>query len=176
MLISQVLVAIRIFSVTRKSQCFSVICKMLLTQPAISCSKLAIETLEQRCEICSKLTIKLPKRRYWRRFGSFIVNFEHISHLCSSVSIVDFEQVKVKWNGLNKNKENLTHEKKHLLNNLILKMQKLSHFARLIRKYCWFQGQIMLQDLVCIRLMFLCFEEMVAYQIAGYSNLEAIFH
>ena len=31
----------------------------------------------------------------WRRFDVFIVNFEHISHLCSSVSIVDFEQVKV---------------------------------------------------------------------------------
>ena len=33
------------------------------SQPAITCSKLAIETLEQRCEICSKLTIKTPKRR-----------------------------------------------------------------------------------------------------------------
>ena len=30
-------------------------------QPAITCSKLIIETLEQRCEICSKLTIKRPK-------------------------------------------------------------------------------------------------------------------
>ena len=40
----------------------------------------------------------------WRRFDVFIVNFEHISHLCSSVSIVDFEQVKVEWNGLNKYK------------------------------------------------------------------------
>ena len=28
------------------------------------------------CEICSKLTIKIPKQR-----GVFIVNFEHISHL-----------------------------------------------------------------------------------------------
>ena len=27
------------------------------TQPAITCSKLTIETLEQRCEICSKLTV-----------------------------------------------------------------------------------------------------------------------
>ena len=33
-----------------------------------------------RCEICSKLTIKTPERRR-RRFGVFIVNFEHISHL-----------------------------------------------------------------------------------------------
>ena len=33
-----------------------------------------------RCEISSKLTIKTPKRRHWRRSGVFIVNFEHISH------------------------------------------------------------------------------------------------
>ena len=34
-----------------------------------------------RREICSKLTIKTPERRHWRRFGVFIVNFEHILHL-----------------------------------------------------------------------------------------------
>ena len=34
-----------------------------------------------RCEIYSKLTIKIPKRGYWRRPGIFVVNFEHISHL-----------------------------------------------------------------------------------------------
>ena len=34
-----------------------------------------------RCEICSKLTIKIPERRHWRRSGIFIVNFEHILHL-----------------------------------------------------------------------------------------------
>ena len=34
-----------------------------------------------RSEICSKLTIKTPERRQWRRSGVFIVNFEHISHL-----------------------------------------------------------------------------------------------
>ena len=33
-----------------------------------------------RCEICSKLTIKTPERRHWRRSGVFIVNFEHILH------------------------------------------------------------------------------------------------
>ena len=53
---------------------------------AITCSKLTIETVEQRCEICSKLTINTPKR-------VFIVNFEHISHLCSSVYILNYEQV-----------------------------------------------------------------------------------
>ena len=65
------------------------------TREYIPCPQLhvQIETLEQRCEICSKLTITPPKRRQWCRFGGFIVNFEHISHLCSSVSIVNFEQV-----------------------------------------------------------------------------------
>ena len=33
-----------------------------------------------RCEICPKLTIKIPERRR-RRCGVFIVNFENISHL-----------------------------------------------------------------------------------------------
>ena len=34
------------------------------------------------CEICSKLTIKTPERRQWRRSGVFIIiNFEHIPHL-----------------------------------------------------------------------------------------------
>ena len=31
-------------------------------KPAFTCSKLTIETLQQMCEICSKSTIKLPKR------------------------------------------------------------------------------------------------------------------
>ena len=32
------------------------------------------------------------------RVGVFIVNFEHISHLCSSVSFVNFEHVIAGWN------------------------------------------------------------------------------
>ena len=42
-----------------------------------------------RCEICSELTIKTLKRRQYRRFPVFIVNFENISHLL----LVNFEQV-----------------------------------------------------------------------------------
>ena len=34
-----------------------------------------------RCEICSKLTIRTLEQHHWRRFGVFIVNFEHISYL-----------------------------------------------------------------------------------------------
>ena len=41
--------------------------------------------------------MKTPKRRQWRRFVVFAVNFEHISHLCFSVSIVNFEQVIAGW-------------------------------------------------------------------------------
>ena len=47
--------------------------------------------------MCSKVTIKIPERRQWRRSGISIVNFEHISHLCSSVSIVNFEHVITGW-------------------------------------------------------------------------------
>ena len=68
-----------------------------ISQPAITCSNLVTETLEQRCEICSQLTIKTPKRRHWCRFGVSIVNFEYISYLCSSVSIFNFEQVNAGW-------------------------------------------------------------------------------
>ena len=46
-----------------------------------------------KCEICSKLTIKTPERCHWRCVGVFIVNFEHISHLVPSVSIVNLEHV-----------------------------------------------------------------------------------
>ena len=43
--------------------------------------KVNIRNTRTRCEICSKLTIKMPERRHWRHYGVFIVNFEHISHL-----------------------------------------------------------------------------------------------
>ena len=45
-----------------------------------------------RFEICSKLTIKTPERRDWRRSGVFILNFEHFTPF-SSVFINNFEQV-----------------------------------------------------------------------------------
>ena len=34
-----------------------------------------------KCQICSKLTIKTPEPRQWRRSGVFIVNFEYIWHV-----------------------------------------------------------------------------------------------
>ena len=53
-----------------------------------------------RCEIYSTLTIKTAERRHWRGSAIFIVKyaeFGHISHLCSSVSIVNFEHAIVGW-------------------------------------------------------------------------------
>ena len=49
--------------------------------PGICLLKVNNRNTRTRCEICSKLTIKTPGRRHWRRSGVFIVNFEHISHL-----------------------------------------------------------------------------------------------
>ena len=34
-----------------------------------------------RCEICSKLTIKIPEQRQWHCSGIFIVNFEHVEQV-----------------------------------------------------------------------------------------------
>ena len=50
-----------------------------LSQPAITCLKLTIETLEQGLKICSKSTMKIPERP------------------CFSVPIVNFEQVNADW-------------------------------------------------------------------------------
>ena len=55
-------------------------------------------------EIRSKLTIKTPERHYWRRSG-FFINFEHISHLFSSVFIVDFLKLFITLYCLKKNHE-----------------------------------------------------------------------
>ena len=50
-----------------------------------------------RCEICSKLAIRIPERHHWRRSGIFIVNFWTYLTPCSSVSVVNFEQVNAGW-------------------------------------------------------------------------------
>ena len=43
--------------------------------------KVSNRNIRIRWEICSKLTMKIPERRHWRRSAIFIVNFEHIPHL-----------------------------------------------------------------------------------------------
>ena len=60
--------------------------------------KVSNRNTRRRCEICLlKLILKIPERLQWRRCGVFIVNFEHVSHFFSSVSIVELEQVNVSW-------------------------------------------------------------------------------
>ena len=66
-------------------------CKILFGPTAVFCTfnlrlagiyllKVNIKKTRLRYEIGSKLTIKTPERRQWRRAGVFIVNFEPISH------------------------------------------------------------------------------------------------
>ena len=43
--------------------------------------KVSNRNTRSRCEVYSKLTIKTPERRHWRRSSVFILNFEYISHL-----------------------------------------------------------------------------------------------
>ena len=58
-----------------------------------------------RCEICSKLTMKTPERQQLRRFGIFIVNFEHILHLFLVFLLLLFEQVNVDLVPVNENQD-----------------------------------------------------------------------
>ena len=44
-------------------------------------------------KVINKATKTAPRRR----FGGFFVNIEHISHLCSSVSIINFEHAIAGW-------------------------------------------------------------------------------
>ena len=44
----------------------------------------------KKCYIYSKLTIRTPERRHWRRSGVFIVNFEHISQLSIVFLLLNF--------------------------------------------------------------------------------------
>ena len=46
-----------------------------------------------KCKICSKLTIKTPEQRHWRRSGDFVVNFEHISHLVLVFLLLTFNML-----------------------------------------------------------------------------------
>ena len=48
----------------------------IVSQPAITCSKLINETLEQGLKY-----VQSYKRRYWHCSGVIIANSEHISHI-----------------------------------------------------------------------------------------------
>ena len=57
------------------------ICLELTFPAGIYLLKVSNRNTRASCEICSKLTIKIPERRHWRCSGIFIVYLEHISHL-----------------------------------------------------------------------------------------------
>ena len=46
-----------------------------IRQAGISLLKFNNRNTRTKCKICSKLKIKTPERRQWRRFGVFIINF-----------------------------------------------------------------------------------------------------
>ena len=57
-------------------------CKYIHLFPAgNSMFKINNRNTRTRCEICSKLTIKIPEQHQLRRSSLLIVNFEHISRL-----------------------------------------------------------------------------------------------
>ena len=45
------------------------------------------------CKICSKLTLITPDLRHWRRFVVFIVNFEQISHIVLTCSLLTLNKL-----------------------------------------------------------------------------------
>ena len=49
-----------------------------------------------RCEICSKLAIKIPERCHWPRSVSLLLTLNYFTP-CSSVSIVNFEHIITSW-------------------------------------------------------------------------------
>ena len=53
----------------------------VLIPPGIYLLKVNNRNTTTWSEICSKLTVKMPEWRHWRRSGVFTVNTEHISHL-----------------------------------------------------------------------------------------------
>ena len=48
--------------------------------------------------MCSKLMIKTPEWRHWRRSGVFVVNFEHISHLFLVFLLLTLKKWMLAWN------------------------------------------------------------------------------
>ena len=89
------------------TRCFLVFCRSIsitknhwnkrnrrLNSTNIYLLKVNNRNTRKRCELYSKLTIKTPERRHWRRIVN--VNFEHIS-VFSSAFIFDFEKVNISW-------------------------------------------------------------------------------
>ena len=67
------------------------------TKSTFTCSKSSNRNTRKRCKICSKLTMKIPKRHHCCRSGVFIVNFEHISRLVLVFLLLTFRLQFASW-------------------------------------------------------------------------------
>ena len=76
--------------------------------------KLNNRNTRKRCEICSKLPIKTPKRRQLRRSGVFIVKFKHILHLFLVFLLLSLKSVNVQWT------RSITRDYQHIAPNEII--------------------------------------------------------
>ena len=73
------------------------------------------------CKVNNKATKTTPMARFG--VDGFIVNFENISHLFSSVFIVNFEQVNTGWDGFTAHDDDGGQEQRtHLILLLITKI------------------------------------------------------
>ena len=62
--------------------------------------KVSNRNTKTSCKTYSNLTIKTPERRQWRRSGGFYCKLWTYFTVCSSVSIVKFEQVNAGWDDI----------------------------------------------------------------------------
>ena len=91
-----------------------------------------------RCEICSKLTIKLPERRHWRQLASFWYLYLltlKIFHTLLSVSIVNFEHVISGWG---KKVSKVPHIISHFKNDTMSTKNHLTNYVLAIKRRTWF--------------------------------------
>ena len=89
---------------------FSAVPFKVQPKSTFTCSKSTVETLEKA--IYLKFTIKTPEQHHWWRQNYFTIFFK--------VSIVDFEQVNVGWDKLNK------YTKKHFCQKFLKKPKPTS--------------------------------------------------
>ena len=78
----------------RCSENMQQICKRIPMPKMIYLFKVNSRNTRRRCEICSKLTIKITERRHWHRWGVVTFNFNMFSFLwwimcqmCSKLTI-----------------------------------------------------------------------------------------
>ena len=85
--------------------------------------KVNYENTRTMLEICSKLTIKIPERRYWRCSG-FIVKFEQISHIVLVFPLL-------RWTGKHKQNYFCWFQQKHFKKNSLSRKALLTTSGRL---------------------------------------------